>query len=237
MMRYLRGISADCQVFLTTHSTNFLDTTNLSNIYLISKGESTRAQRLAVEEAESTIPRELGLRMSSLFMYDRLVFVEGHTDEAIIRAWATVLGVNLSRTNVGFVKMGGSRNFSHYAATATLTFLAKRQVRSWILLDRDERNADEIAKFETIAGQFASVKVLESREIENYLLAPRAIVELIALKSSAAPDWAAPTQTTSKMRLTAGDNRDRSDRPHTRAAPHPDRKLLVGPQSRPLSPF
>jgi putative ATP-dependent endonuclease of the OLD family len=116
MMRYLQSISTFCQVFLTTHSTNFLDNGELTNVYLIAKSTSTSAELLDVDAAETLIPRELGLRMSSLFMYDRLVFVEGRTDEAIIREWASVLNVNLSQANVGFVRMGGARNFSHYAA-------------------------------------------------------------------------------------------------------------------------
>jgi hypothetical protein len=78
--------------------------------------------------------------------------------------------------------MGGARNFSHYAAAATLSFLAKRRVKSWILLDRDERDNEEIERFRKTAGELAKVKVLDQREIENLLLVPRAILEMIKLK-------------------------------------------------------
>ena len=187
MMRYLQSISGTCQVFLTTHSTNFLDTAELTNVYLVARpGSTTTLQLLDVDTAETLLPRELGLRMSSLFMYDRLVFVEGRTDESIIREWASVLNVNLSQANVGFVRMGGVRNFAHYAAAATLSFLSKRRVQSWILLSRDEKDEEEITRLKTVAADCASVRVLEHREIENLLLHPRAISELIALKSSAA---------------------------------------------------
>ncbi|HEY9692633.1 MAG TPA: AAA family ATPase [Oculatellaceae cyanobacterium] len=57
MMRYLKRISANCQVFLTTHSTNFLDTAEMQNVYLISKPSSTQIQKLNVEEAEAKIPK------------------------------------------------------------------------------------------------------------------------------------------------------------------------------------
>jgi putative ATP-dependent endonuclease of OLD family len=186
MMRYLQSISSVCQVFLTTHSTNFLDTAELTNVYLITKSDSTKAELLDIDAAETVLPRELGLRMSSLFMYDRLVFVEGRTDEAIIREWASLLRINLSQSNVGFVPMGGARNFSHYAASATLAFLSKRNVKSWILLDRDERDAPEIDRLKGIAGKFATVNVLEHREIENLLLQPRVILELVKFKLRAA---------------------------------------------------
>ena len=190
MMRYLQSVSESCQVFLTTHSTNFLDTAGITNVYLVARAHSTSLQLLDVATAEALIPRELGLRMSSLFMYDRMVFVEGCTDEAIIREWASVLNINLSQANVGFIRMGGARNFSHYAAAATLSFLCKRRVQSWILLDRDEMGEEEIEKLKKVAADCATVKVWEHREIENLLLQPRAIMELVKfkLRASGKPD-------------------------------------------------
>ena len=49
MMRYLKRISSDLQVFITTHSTNFLDTAEMKNVYLVSKPDSTRVQLLDFE--------------------------------------------------------------------------------------------------------------------------------------------------------------------------------------------
>ncbi|HKB42726.1 MAG TPA: AAA family ATPase, partial [Gemmataceae bacterium] len=46
MMRYLKGITSDCQVIITTHSTNFLDTAEMRNVYLVSKPDSTEIQLL-----------------------------------------------------------------------------------------------------------------------------------------------------------------------------------------------
>lgn len=184
MMRYLKRISIDCQVFISTHSTNFLDTGEMKNVYLVSKTNSTLVQLLDYEEAESQIPRELGIRLSALFMFDRLIFVEGPSDEAVIREWASTLRVNLSYHNVGFIHMGGVRNFTHYAAQATLSFLARRQVKMWFIIDRDERDDEEIAKLQAIAGPHGKVEVLLRRELENYLVCPRAIVEFITLKQN-----------------------------------------------------
>ncbi|MDZ8054068.1 MAG: ATP-dependent nuclease [Aulosira sp. ZfuVER01] len=182
-MRYLKRISHDCQVFLTTHSTNFLDTAEMNNVYLVTKLNSTQIQQLDVGEAEAKIPQELGIRLSSLFMFDRLVFVEGQSDEDAIREWASVLGINLSQANVGFIHMGGARNFAHFATEATLGFLTKRQVKMWFLIDRDEKDDSEIQKMQSMLGQNAKIKVLSKREIENYLICSRAIRSFIKYKS------------------------------------------------------
>ena len=182
MMRYLKRVSCQCQIFITTHSTNFLDTAEMNNVYLVSKPQSTRVQHLNVEEAEEQIPQELGIRLSSLFMFDRLVFVEGQSDEDILREWASKLGINFSQSNVGFIAMGGVRNFAHFATEATLSFLTKRQVKMWFLMDRDEREDSEVSKLEAALGQNATVKILEKREIENYLIYPKAIIKFIKFK-------------------------------------------------------
>jgi len=100
-------------------------------------------------------------------MFDRLVFVEGPSDEAVIREIANTLAVNLAQRNVGFVRMGGVRNFTHYATEAILSFLSKRQVEMWFLLDHDEQRQEEIVRIKERLGQRASVHVLRKREIEN----------------------------------------------------------------------
>jgi predicted ATP-dependent endonuclease of OLD family len=182
MMRYLKSIGKNCQIFITTHSTNFLDTAEMRNVYLASREGSTNIQLINVEEAEQSIPRELGIRLSSLFMFDRLVFVEGPTDEDVIREWASICGVNLAQASVGFVPMGGVRNLAHFATEATINFLGKRRVSAFFMLDRDEREEPEINRLSRQLGDRAKLIVLKKRELENYLLCPRAIVEFIKLK-------------------------------------------------------
>ncbi|NEQ75023.1 MAG: AAA family ATPase [Okeania sp. SIO2C9] len=182
MMRYLKGISSRCQILLTTHSTNFLDTGEMQNVYLVSKPDSTQIQKLDIQEAETKIPQELGIRLSSLFMFDRLVFVEGKSDEDVIREWASKLGVNFSQANVGFVIMSGVRNFAHFATETTLSFLTKRQVKMWFLLDRDEKEDSEVSKLQSLLGNNAKLKVLSKREIENYLICPSTIRKFIQSK-------------------------------------------------------
>ena len=182
MMRYLKEVSQDRQMFLTTHSTNFLDSSEMKNIYLVSKTESTTAQLLEQTEVEEQIPAELGIRLSSLFIYDRLVFVESHTDEDIVRAWASTYDVNLDQANVGFIHLGGSRPLSYFAANATLSFLSKRQVRMWFMIDRDEKEVEDIRQIRERLGDNAVASVLAKREIENYLIHPRILVDQIALK-------------------------------------------------------
>jgi len=182
IMRYLKTIGKDCQIFITTHSTNFLDTAEMKNIYLASRNTSTNIKLINVEEAEYCIPRELGIRLSSLFMFDRLVFVEGPTDEDVIREWASICKINLAEASVGFVSMGGARNITHFATEATINFLTKRRISIFFVIDRDERDDSEIDRLKDTIGDNAKLVVLNKRELENYLLCPRAIAKFIKQK-------------------------------------------------------
>ncbi|MFE5580026.1 ATP-dependent endonuclease [Kitasatospora sp. NPDC056531] len=183
LMQYLKTISSECQVFLTTHSTNFLDVGSLKNVYLIRKEAETSIQRVDVDEAESSIPEELGLRLSSLFMFDRLAFVEGPSDEQILRIFAEKLGINFAQASLGFVTTGGARNFTHFATSSTLSFLRKRNVRTLFILDRDERNARDLEIMREKVEGLSEVRLLDRRELENYLVCPTALARYIAIKS------------------------------------------------------
>ncbi len=189
VMNYLFAISEKAQVIITTHSTNFLDSAGTQNVYLVRRmanlpdAATTQIHHLKSGEAEVEIPGELGLRLSSVFLFDTLIFVEGLSDESVYRQLCDGLELNLSRTNVGFVPMGGVRNFTHYAAGAVMDFLHKRQVKMAFILDHDEQSPDEINRLKALVGVTAEVHVLERREIENYLLDdPYAIAEYISSK-------------------------------------------------------
>jgi putative ATP-dependent endonuclease of the OLD family len=174
---YLRAKSSAAQIFVTTHSTNFVDSASFQNIYLVSRSaeSGTTCASVDAENSAFRIPGELGLRLSTVFMFDRLVFVEGPSDEAVLREFATTLGMDLAKANVGFVHMGGVRNFAHFAAEGTLDLLSKRQVRMWFVVDRDERDDEDVQRMVNRLGTRAELTVLKRREIENYLVDEAAV--------------------------------------------------------------
>jgi predicted ATPase len=179
MMRFLQGLSEECQVFITTHSTNFIDRGDYQNIYLVTKSDYTNVKLLAYPEAEKRIPQELGIRLSSLFMYDYLLFVEGASDELVIRELSKILDVRINQKNVGFLPLHGIGNISHYAAKETLAFLANRQVKLFFFVDRDERTKQDIEAMRTRLGADAILFPTRFREIESYLFSSKANVQYI----------------------------------------------------------
>jgi putative ATP-dependent endonuclease of OLD family len=182
--RYLRDKSSDIQLFITTQSTDFIDSVSFKNLYLVSRDNTgkTTCDLIGGDDAVARVPAELGLRPSTIFMFDRLVFVEGASDEAVLRELARKLEVDLARSNVGFVHMGGVRNFAHFAAEATLEVFTRRRIRLWFVADRDERDDAEVGQMMQRLRDRARLVVLTKRELENYLLDPGTIVQFIKEK-------------------------------------------------------
>lgn len=90
MYSYLQEKSNNIQIFCTTHSTNFIDHIYFKNTYLVSPNEQKKTICKQVENEDDllTIPTEIGLSLSTVFMHDRIIFVEGKSDEAIFREFA-----------------------------------------------------------------------------------------------------------------------------------------------------
>lgn len=185
---YLRQKSTEIQMFVTTHSTEFVDSVSFQNAYLVGRNSAgnTVCQLVEAEEEALRIPGELGLRLSTVFMFDRLVFVEGPSDETVLRIFAETCGVDLASCNIGFVHMGGVRNFAHYAAEGTLDLLSRRQVMMWFVVDRDEMEDREVKRMLERLGPRAKLQVLRRRELENYLCDGPALTKFVVqkLKSS-----------------------------------------------------
>jgi hypothetical protein len=155
---------------------------------MVSRDENrkTTCEKIDENDALLRIPVELGLRLSTVFMYDRLVFVEGPSDEEILRELGRNLNIDTGRANVGFVYMKGVRNFAHFAAEGTLDLLTRRKIKMWFITDRDERDDSEVTRMLNSLEDRAQLRVLKRRELENYLLVPDAVRNFITEKQGAA---------------------------------------------------
>jgi energy-coupling factor transporter ATP-binding protein EcfA2 len=91
---YLQEKSRNKQIFVTTHSTNFVDAVSPLSIFLITRDKdgASHCEKLGQDDAPVKLPAELGIRLSTVFMFDRIVFVEGPSDEAVLRELSRAAG-------------------------------------------------------------------------------------------------------------------------------------------------
>ena len=193
---YLVRKSETAQLFVATHSANFLDASARQNVYLVAKrhNKSSDVLKVASEGDLLKISEEVGLRPSTVLMFDRLVFVEGPSDEEILTELASRLNLDLSASSTAFVQMGGASRFAHYAAEATLELLSRRQIKMWFVIDKDEKDDDDVVRLLRTLGSRAELTFLKRREIENYLLDPDAIVAVLLEKAKTSNLEIAPTR-------------------------------------------
>jgi predicted ATP-dependent endonuclease of OLD family len=192
---YLVSKSENVQLFVATHSANFLDASARQNVYLVSRldGQTSDVQKVASEGDLLKISDEVGLRPSTVLMFDRLVFVEGPSDEEVLTELSRKLGLDIAASSTTFVQMGGASRFAHYAAEATLDLLSRRQIKMWFVIDKDERDDSDVTKLLEKLGSRAELTFLGRREIENYLLFPDAVRSLLIEKMSTSRDRQQPS--------------------------------------------
>lgn len=187
MLRYLKKISRQSQVLMATHSTNFLDLADPQGVFLVTKKfeAGTQVERLEdYDEMAEVIPAEIGLRLASLFMYERLILVEGPSDEAIFREIAAKENINLGLHNVGFLPIGGVGNMRYYAAAKLVDFLSKRRVMVWLVVDRDDRDDESFKWLKEKINAVGKLHILRRRQIENYFLSGETLKKLLEMKVS-----------------------------------------------------
>ncbi|WP_165585476.1 AAA family ATPase [Roseococcus sp. SYP-B2431] len=182
MHNYLVDKSKERQIFIATHSTSFVDISSNQTIYLLDRksDKTSIVNQIESEENMLQIPENIGLRPSSVLMFDRLIFVEGPTDEGVFRAFANNLQIDVASAGINFIHTGGSAGFSSFSAEATINLLSRRQIKMWFIIDRDEKNDRDVEKMLARLGARAQLKVFQKREIENYLINTGAIFQVIS---------------------------------------------------------
>ena len=158
---------------MATHSPVLLDTTQPAEVVLVTRQSGASTVRSLGGDALEALD-ELGVRLSDVLSADRLLLIEGKTDEAILRVWFPEY---LSHPRIAVVQGIGGDN-ARYA----------RHLQSWLaqadrlgdrrvlyIRDRDELPEAEVKSLEQ--GDY--VRVPLRREIENYLLDGDALTAII----------------------------------------------------------
>ena len=156
------------QIFVTTHSTIFIDE-NIESIYLVRKikGETTVTQSIINKE----ILKILGIRGSDYFQSDGLIFVEGLSDYEVYRAWAAAYKpVSWEGIIFTFIPLGGLNALSDYRHDDFIRLTH----RIYAIIDSDKPyetaqikdvSRDIVKKIQDLGGK---IRILKVRSLENF---------------------------------------------------------------------
>ena len=181
LFKYLVQIASNRQIFLTTHSTGFIDSSGTNNVFLVRKNQSTLVTPLTGNDI-SEIIYDLGINISSLLLSKVLIFVEGPTDELIIRSYFESFYSELSYADVSFVKMTGVGNYRYYANANALNILHERGLLTVFVIDSDSMNSEERERLERNHPQSSTLFILPVRCVENFFLKPDILAKFINKK-------------------------------------------------------
>jgi predicted ATPase len=166
------------QVFITTHSPTFVNHSRPRSLYQI-RYRNGQTSVIHVADADSLSPllEDIGARNSDVLLSDAVCFVEGPGDRDTLRTWSETLGSSLTERNITLLPMGGGE-FAERGApirSEVLTGISQKSpVPHIFVLDRDERSQAEIDRLQQRLPDL--VRFWSQRELENYLLIPRAIL-------------------------------------------------------------
>lgn len=171
----------DRQVFATTHSPILINSPRPMSIHQVRYVNNlTAVTRVDSSELLGAALEDIGSRNSDVLLSDSVLFVEGPGDQRVFEEWGDKTGQRLEEHNVTVIPMGGSDEAARgtRARSDVLEGISQRSpVPHIFILDRDERSKAEVSKLrDQLVGK---VHLLERRELENYMLAPRALMEAI----------------------------------------------------------
>jgi predicted ATP-dependent endonuclease of OLD family len=171
----LKCLSKDCQLFITTHSPTFVDRADLDTVWIsrFTNGETTFEKATELTE----ILGELGIKPSDvLFFANKILFVEGKTEEIVIPAFAQKLEVDLK--DVAIIAVEGKTKAR--LNLKTWVKITRGILPMFLLLDKDaETEIGELEKENLIKRGTFHVWRLGS--IESYYPLPllkKALTEL-----------------------------------------------------------
>lgn len=190
----LERLTADGrQVFLTTHAPALVNAPRPRAIYRVTLADRrTSIERIASGGELGAALGDLGVRNSDLLLADAVLFVEGDSERQALEAWSLALrdqiGASLAEANVAILPLGGGdvRRGGPPRRALLEQLDEKSPIPHLFVVDGDERTAEELAGLSRAFGD--RLHILRRRELENYLLVPRAIIA--ALREKHASDRA-----------------------------------------------
>jgi len=170
LFKYLKSFSSDIQLFLTTHSSIFLDRAKHESIYHAVRNDDkeTVITKNGIQDNWLLLRNDLGLSISdSLFLGKYNILVEGVTEKIILPIFLEILHKRkafFSLDDINIISAEGANNLHYFAKLVTQTGLP-----TCILVDNDQEGRNAKTKIEkdiTLRGK-SRVIILERENFEN----------------------------------------------------------------------
>ncbi|HDR7806284.1 TPA: AAA family ATPase, partial [Bacillus cereus] len=182
LSEYLQLKAKDAQVFITSHSTAFVEETHDKSVYLIKRTEEKENSiQLLDSESLDEIISELGFNAQALLIKKMLIFVEGKTDKVIVDTYLQKFHPHML-SKIGCIDMKGETKYKYFANAESLEIFEKSGVETFFILDSDYKTQDEKGRKISQHPEKSSLFFWPGVCIENLFLDPVVLGKFITAK-------------------------------------------------------
>jgi len=180
---FLKDICRDKQVFITTHSTAFVDATDLESVWMARKSnKETSFQTIQASDDLKSLLYELGYRPSDLFFPNGIIFVEGPSDRMAYSIWSEKLRFDFPQKAISFISIRG-KDKGKYHLGVWIEAVKNTNLPFFMILDKFaelEREAKDMIQKHTLEAD-KNFFALSKGDLEDYYPSKRLINALINL--------------------------------------------------------
>jgi hypothetical protein len=187
LFSFIKEISSERQIILSTHSPLLVDKTNLENNWIVRREKrETEVKRLEKREDLKFVLTELGLVPHDIYLKDFIFFVEGETEKEVIPIFGEKLGYKDLLDKIAIIVIGGEGQVKNYLRI-WLELLKIYPIEYIVILDKHSEKLIPILlkELEELNINTEKFLVLEKNSIEDYYpveLVHKAFEELFGIK-------------------------------------------------------
>lgn len=176
------GRDSGCDILLATHSSEIMSDADPAEIVVIDKhkgaGERLR-DVVGVQRALDAVGSSQNITLTSLARSRRVLFIEGMDDFRLLRRFARRLGLQELAAGIGIVPLP-SGGFGSWSRVTTLAAGIAEALGSPLsiaaIYDRDYHSTEHVEEVvRALSANLTLAHVHGRKEIENYLLLPKAL--------------------------------------------------------------
>ncbi|PFE61210.1 hypothetical protein CN316_26145 [Bacillus cereus] len=185
LSEYLQLKAKHAQIFITSHSTAFVEETHDKSVYLIKrKEEKENSIQLLDSESLDEVIGELGYNAQALLIKKMLIFVEGKTDKMIVDTYLQKFYPHML-SKIGCIDMKGETKYKYFANAESLEIFEKSGVETFFILDSDYKTLDEKERKISQHPEKSNLVFWPGVCIENLFLNPVVLDKFITAKDEA----------------------------------------------------
>jgi predicted ATPase len=196
LIEIIRDRAPQHQVIISTHSPTIISAASPKTIALVKQnGPESIIEKIDIDKVESQITcfRELGVSFSDIFGYDRVLWVEGRTEE---KCFPLIIKYFLKTSRLGTAIIGvehtGDFDQKNKQKIESIINTYKRLTETEsgltpptvdFIFDRENRKTNKIADLKKIGQAIQGrecIYFIKRRIFENYLLNAEAIFDVIS---------------------------------------------------------